>query len=193
MGGTIMYNIDKIKDYLKQNLSEFRYNHSLMVADEAKKLATYYNVNPEKAYVAGLVHDIAKEFSDEANLQCIKKYNLSEALLDEHIKPIIHADIGAAFIKDIYNFDDEICNSVRYHAIGNFPMALLEKIIFVADKIARENPDELLRKEQKIAYENLDLALLMCLEHSKNKLEKHGKSLQPVTLKLLQSLQNEYT
>ncbi len=187
-----MYNIDEIKKYLKQNLSEFRYNHSLMVADEAKKLAEHYNVNSEKAYVAGLVHDIAKEFSDEENLQCIQKYNLSETLLDESIKPIIHADIGAEFIQDMYNFDDEICNSVRYHAIGNFPMTMLEKIIFVADKIARKNPDELLKKEQKLAYTDLDLVLLMCLEYSKNKLEKYGKSLQPVTLKLLQSLQEKY-
>ncbi len=188
----IVYNIDEIKKYLKQNLSEFRYNHSLMVADEAKKLAEHYNVNSEKAYVAGLVHDIAKEFSDEENLQCIQKYNLSETLLDESIKPIIHADIGAEFIQDMYNFDDEICNSVRYHAIGNFPMTMLEKIIFVADKIARKNPDELLKKEQKLAYTDLDLVLLMCLEYSKNKLEKYGKSLQPVTLKLLQSLQEKY-
>lgn len=187
-----MYNIDKIKDYLKQNLSEFRYNHSLMVANEAKKLAKRYNENTEKAYIAGLVHDIAKEFSDEENLQCIKKYSLSETLLDENIKPIIHANIGAELIKDMYNFDDEICNSVRYHAIGNFPMTILEKIIFVADKIARENPDELLQREQKIAYEDLDLALLMCLDYSKNKLEKQGKNLQPVTLKLLQSLRKKY-
>ena len=60
-----MYNISKIKTDLKNNLSEYSYEHCIMVANEAKKLAIHYNVDPEKAYLAVLVHDIAKEYSDE--------------------------------------------------------------------------------------------------------------------------------
>ena len=62
-----MYTIEQIKKDLKKYLSEIRYEHSILVAEEAKKLAKYYNENEEKAYIAGLVHDIAKEFSDEEN------------------------------------------------------------------------------------------------------------------------------
>ena len=62
-----MTNICEIKNYLKSTLSDFRYEHSLMVANEAKKLAMHYNLDLDKAYIAGLVHDIAKEFSDEEN------------------------------------------------------------------------------------------------------------------------------
>ena len=72
-----MYDIEKIKNDLKNNLSQFRFEHSLLVADEAKKLALHYNYDSEKAYVAGLVHDIAKEFDDFENDKWIKKYNLT--------------------------------------------------------------------------------------------------------------------
>lgn len=53
-----MYNIDKIKDDVRKNLSKFRYEHSIMVANEAKKLATKYNYDENKAYIAGLLHDM---------------------------------------------------------------------------------------------------------------------------------------
>ena len=43
-----MYDINKIKEYLKENLSEYRYNHSLLVAKEAKSLAKAYNYDEEK-------------------------------------------------------------------------------------------------------------------------------------------------
>ena len=62
-----MYEVEKIKEDLKKMLSEKRYNHSLNVASVAKELASIYNVNEEKAYLAGLTHDIAKEFNEEEN------------------------------------------------------------------------------------------------------------------------------
>ena len=56
-----MVKIETIKQKLQQILSERRYRHSLGVADEAKKLALHYGADTEKAYLAGLVHDCAKE------------------------------------------------------------------------------------------------------------------------------------
>lgn len=183
-----MYDINKIKQDLQNKLSNFRYTHSLMVADEARKLAVHYNLDSEKAYVAGLVHDIAKEFSDEENLYWLKKYNLPEYLLAENLRPVIHANIGAVVVKELYNFDDEICSSVKSHAIGNYPMTMFEKIIFVADKIARDGTDDDLKKMQKLAYEDIDAVIVMCLNYTKNKLEKNGSRLQPITEQLLNSL-----
>ena len=75
-----MYNIEQIKNDLKNNLSQFRYEHSILVAEEAKKLANHYNIDEEKAYIAGLVHDIAKEFSDDENSKWIKKYIICQVL-----------------------------------------------------------------------------------------------------------------
>ena len=69
--------LERIKNDLKNTLSEYRYNHSLRVAEESQKLAKHYNIDEQKAYLAGLVHDIAKEYSDEKNRQIIDKYNLS--------------------------------------------------------------------------------------------------------------------
>ena len=56
--------IDSIKKYIDKNLSEKRYKHSLGAALCAQKLAKIYNQDEEKAYLAGLVHDCAKNQDD---------------------------------------------------------------------------------------------------------------------------------
>ena len=62
------------KEILKKRLNEKRYYHSLCVADEAKRLAEKYGGDTEKAYLAGLLHDITKNASAEEHLK-IFSYN----------------------------------------------------------------------------------------------------------------------
>ena len=180
-----MYDIDTIKKDIKNHLSDYRYNHSILVADAAYSLADFYNLDCDKAYIAGLVHDISKEFSDEENNIYISKYNIDKKYLSDDLKPVLHGIIGACYIKEKYNMDDEICESVKYHTLGNINMSLFDKIILISDKIGRDNPDkELIR----LAYKNIDSALVYIFEYQKNKLSKQGKSLDIDTIKLLESL-----
>lgn len=130
--------IKTIKKNLKKELSPFRYDHSIRVAKEAKKLAKHYQINENKAYLTGLIHDMAKELTEEENIEWIKKGKQSNDLQKEECKNIKHADIGAVIAKEEYNLDDDICNAIKYHTIGNKDMDMLAKIIFIADKIGRK-------------------------------------------------------
>lgn len=186
-----MYDIDKIKKDLKNNLSQFRYEHSILVADEAKKLALHYNYDSEKAYVAGLVHDIAKEFDDSENDKWIKKYNLSGDIFTPQYKNVVHANVGAVVVKELYGFDDEICNSVCYHAIGNVPMGWLDKIVFVADKIARRISTPFIDELKILAYQDIDKAIALYLNNQIGKLESRGLKMHPTSLELLKCLENK--
>lgn len=183
-----MNKIEKIKEDLKNTLSEYRYEHSILVAQEAKKLANLYNVDEKKAYIAGLVHDIAKEFSNEENIAWIKKYELNNDLLLPEYKKIIHADVGAVVVKEKYNLDEEISNTVLYHTIGDINMTLLDKIVYVSDKVARKTNNEELDKIRDTAYKDIDKALYLLLIKQKNKLEKENKKMHPNSVKLLQML-----
>ena len=46
---------------VRQRLSEKRFYHSQCVAEEAARLAVLYGADPEKARLAGLLHDILKD------------------------------------------------------------------------------------------------------------------------------------
>ena len=59
------------KDIIKPKLTERRYIHSLCVADEAVKLAEKYGCDKEKAYTAGILHDIIKDTPKEEMLKML--------------------------------------------------------------------------------------------------------------------------
>ena len=181
--------IETIKGELKKSLSPKRYNHSILVAEEAKSLAKHYHINEEKAYITGLIHDIAKELTEEENIYWIEKGKLSKDLENKENINIKHADIGAVIAKEKYNLDDDICNAIKYHTIGNKSMDLLAKIIYIADKIGREKIPEALKPVKEIAYQNIDNALLYCLEKQKIRLKEKGIKMHDDTEELLKELQ----
>ena len=186
-----MHSVEQIKTFLEKNLTNFRYLHSLMVAEIARELALVYHVDEGKAYLAGLIHDIAKEFNEKKNKNFILKYGLSEKLLYDCYKELVHADIGALIAKEKFGFDEDICNAIKYHTIGNIYMDTFAKIIFIADKIGRKKLNSNLLKVKEFAYYGkLDQALLFFLLSQKKKLEKDCISMHPHTLCLIELLQN---
>lgn len=180
----------QIQEDLQKYLSKFRYEHSVRVAEEAKELACRYHFDEDKAYIAGLVHDIAREFNFQENQQWIVKYELSLEWLLEENRDIVHAEIGALVVKKWYGLDDDICQAVRYHTIGHVPMNLLEKIVFIADKIGRKTRNSTLERVRILAYQDIDRAMILCLENQKQKLTKLGKQFHPDSELLLQNLIN---
>ncbi len=184
-------NIKTIKKDLKELLTPKRYEHSLRVAEEAKHLANRYQYDEKKAYLAGLIHDIAKDLTEEESEIWIKNYNLPKELLEEKNKNLKHADIGAVIAKEKYHLEDDICNAIKFHTLGNENMDLLAKIVFLADKIGRKNLPEDLEIVKKMAYQNIDQSLKLCLETQEKYLQQKGIKLHKDTKKLLAKLTKE--
>ena len=178
-----MYDLEEIKKDLKNKLSEYRYNHSLNVAEVSMELASIYGIDKGKAYLAGLVHDIAKEFSDEENEYYINKYKLPK--ISEEFRRIIHSYVGDVYLKEMYNMDEEICKAVRVHTTASTDMTLLDKIVFVADKIEPGKDYPGIEEEREIARKNIDEAVLLCLENNYKKLISKGKKVYPLSLEVL--------
>ena len=179
---------DKIKEKLKELVKPRRYEHSLLVANEAKKLAKIYNESEEKEYLVGLAHDIAKNFDGKENKKWIKKYGIDEKWLSKENEKLIHAEVGALVAKEYFDFDDEMCRAIKYHTIGHETMTNFEKIIFIADKIGREELDEEMSKVKDIAYKDIDKAMLLFLTYQEKKFITKGKELHPETKKLVKNL-----
>ena len=186
------YNLEDIKVYLENNLSRERYAHSIRVAEEAKELAKYYGVNEENTYIAGLLHDIAKEYDRDLNKYWIDKYNLDKSLLDSSNSKICHALVGSVVAKELFGVSEDIARAIKYHTIGNINMTLLDKIIFVADKIENGKDYPGIDEERRLAYKDIDKALLKCIQNSKVVLENKGRCLHEDTVKLLQNLQAKF-
>lgn len=177
-----------IKEKLKKMVNKKRYDHSILVANEAKKLAKIYSEDEYIAYLVGLAHDIAKDFSKEENTKWIEKYNCDRRLLNKENEKIIHSYVGALVAKELFNFDDNMCSAIKYHTIGNEKMSKFDKIIFISDKIGRENLSSDFDKLKEIAYHNLDEAILFYLNLLEEKLKKQGLKLNQESIKLRQKI-----
>jgi len=166
--------IAKILDYntidtmLREDLSTKRYLHTMGTAEEAVKLAKVHGEDEDKAYIAALFHDCAKEIEDSQKLALCKEYGIK---LDSIIKQQIslsHGFLGAEIAKKFFGVeDDEILDSIRYHTTGRKNMSKLEKIIYIADVIEpTRGYTEELKALRKIAYEDLDKTMIVCLQNT---------------------------
>lgn len=143
-----MDDIEKIIQKLKSLITDKRLKHSISVMYTSIKLAQHYNFNINKAKLAGLLHDCGK-------------------LKDREVGNIEHASLGSKLCVEQFGIlDKDIINAINFHTVGREDMSMLEKIVFVADKIEpNRNYDgvELLRK---LAYEDLDTCIVKILENT---------------------------
>lgn len=157
--------INEITDSLRVCLDEERFEHTLGVADMCVVLAQKYDVDKDKAYLAGLLHDCAKCL-EKSELLEILEANKVELKLDECEfvnSKTFHAPAGAIVAQSKYGISDsEILSSIRWHTLGNVNMSLLEKIVYLSDKIEhRTRPVECRKPIEKILEVNgIDAAIL---------------------------------
>ncbi|QUH31641.1 bis(5'-nucleosyl)-tetraphosphatase (symmetrical) YqeK [Vallitalea guaymasensis] len=186
------YNITGIRNHLLKQLSENRYEHTLGVEKTAVSLAKLYNVDIEKARVAALLHDCAKNLSDDKKLELCEKYNIEVTEEQKKNLDLIHAEIGSVMAKYEYEIDDEdILNAITYHTTGKPNMSNLEKIIYVSDYIEpgrtkAPNLDEI----RRVVMKDLDKALYMILSDTINYLKTSKKYIVPTTMEAYEYYKN---
>lgn len=175
----------QITDTLKPRMDHHRYIHTLGVAFTASSLAMAYHFdNPDRAMLAGLMHDCAKGLSDDEKIALCQESGvlISEA---EYRNPgLLHAKAGAIVAEEEYWIhDEEILNAIRSHTTGVPNMTMLQKIIFVADFIEPNREDIIpnIDRIQKLAFEDIDLCVLEIHRRSLKYLETKGKEIDPIT------------
>ena len=163
-----MYSTEEIIDILDIRLSKKRYQHSLNVAEEAGKLAEHYNYkDTEKAYIAGLLHDICKEISKEEQLAMVSASDMDVTDVELVTPPLFHAIAGARYCEQVLEIHDEdILNAIRYHTVGRAGMSRLEEIIYIADLISEDRNYKDVNKMRKYAYQSIEKAMLEALKFS---------------------------
>lgn len=176
---------EKIIELIRSKLELKRFQHSLNVAECARYLAEKYGGDADKAYTAGLLHDIMKNSSPEEQLGVITEAGL-ELLPEERAnKKLWHAIAGAAYIKMVMGIDDkEIYRAVRYHTTGRAKMTLLEKIVYLADYISAERNYKGVDDMRRLCDESMDEAIIYALEFGIPDLVKKGSVIHPDSVDL---------
>lgn len=183
----------KIKEWLKNNLNEKRYIHTLGTAECAKELAKKYGLNEEKAYLAGLLHDCAKCFSNERLLDIIHK-NLQVEECEMLNYKTLHAPVSAFIAETEFNVTDkEVLSAIRWHTLGKLDMTDFEKIVFLADKIEPNTRDKEYSEQIRVLLDEengLNKALLRCYKETIKSLVKRDLKICLLTIEIYNKLQD---
>ena len=125
------------KELLRLSLKNSnRFAHSLGVEKTAVDLARRFGVSEEKARIAGLLHDCAREFPNDQLISEAQKRGIEIDEVEFATPLLLHAPIGARLIREKYEVDDEeISQAISRHTVAARNMSDLDKIIYFADMI----------------------------------------------------------
>ena len=176
------YSREILMQKIQMRMSERRFTHVLGVEKMAVALAEKYSCSPEKASIAALTHDYAKERPDEEFILVIKRDHFDPALL-EYGNAIWHGIIGATFVeRELGITDEEILQAIRVHTTGGAEMNLLEKIIYVADYIEPGRTFPGVQAAREIAMVDLDEAVAFETKHTLAHLIEQEQKIYPKTI-----------
>ncbi len=179
--------ITKIRKTMEKTLDSKRYEHTLGVAYTAASLAMRYDVDMESALIAGMLHDCAKNLNDDKKLSICEKKNITISEIEKKHPSLLHGKVGSFLAMEEYEVDDiDIINAIANHTTGRPGMSDLEKIVFIADYIEpgrKHTPNAELELVRKLAFLDLDKALVKILEDTLKYLEKSEKDIDSMTQK----------
>jgi len=139
MGSTVQVSPEqraKLVECLQQRMSPWRFEHSLRVEALAVDLARFWGVSEQKASIAGLLHDTARDLPD-AQLAAIVSASDDPLLADwkQSVAPVVlHAPVGALVARQEFGVTDpEILTAIALHTTGAAEMSPLAMITFLAD------------------------------------------------------------
>jgi predicted HD superfamily hydrolase involved in NAD metabolism len=180
--------IDDLKTTLKSRMSPELYSHSIETLQYASKMADYYIENDSDRidlFTACLLHDYGKVFSTGELTKIAKDKNLILSDFEINCEALLHGFVGPYLIKKDFKINNPgILDAVKYHTIGSCKMSMIDKILYISDKIGEERIYEGIDALRKLSLSNIELCLLEVYKSNIIYVIKKNNFLHPDTCKI---------
>ena len=151
--------------------------------EEAVRLAEHWGADPRLARRAGILHDCTKYLDLDEQLALCEQYHVPLDDLERVAVKLLHSKTGAAIARHVFGEPEEVCNAIYWHTTGKADMDLLSKILYLADYIEPSRaPFEGLEELRRLAYTDMDAALLLGCEMTIEDMEERGVPVHTNTL-----------
>ena len=167
-------NLKQAKELVRGRLSDKRYEHTINVKKMAVKLAKRYGADKEKAALAAILHDSAKEISKDEMREIMRQYPQYAEGGESRPTPVWHGICASILARTQWGVEDEaILSAIACHTAGKPGMSKLDKIVYLADCIepGRDYPG--VDRLRSLCRQDLDQAMIQALsdtiEHVRQK------------------------
>jgi predicted HD superfamily hydrolase involved in NAD metabolism len=158
-------------------------DHVQRVAAEADRLAAgFEELDRAQVELAAWGHDIARALSPQELLTRARGFGLEVSPVEEEAPILLHGPVGAEILRQEYGIDNpQVLAAARFHSTGRAGMSLLEKVIFVADKIepGKVRAKPALARVRELADRDLNAAILEYLDQLLETAHQEGWPLHP--------------
>jgi len=175
----------RIVDLVAERLSEKRLEHTLRVETLAVILARFWGVSEDRASIASLLHDVARDEPESSLPELVRKTDdpMIREMAETSAPVVLHAPVGALIARRDFGVNDpEILRAIALHTTGATQMDRLAMIIFLADycESGRDFPgvDEV----RSLLFSSLEVAMLRALEQTLAYLHQHNCPVDPHTV-----------
>lgn len=178
-----MMSINEIIEKLQQILSPKRFAHSIHVMEASLVLADKYGEDADKAALAGLVHDCARDLMKTETFALCSKYGIIADDIMQSQPELLHGKVGAYLARDLFGIDcPRILTAVSEHTMGKEGMDKLCSIVFIADYIEAGRNYSGVEDIRKAAEESLEKAVVAGLDNTIGHILAKGCLLHPQTV-----------
>jgi len=126
---------------VRDRLTERTLRHCEAAASEARSLASIYGMDPDEAYLGGLLHDLARDVPGATLLEKARAFGIAIDSVDVAAPHLLHAQVGAAELKSHFpTLSEDVLEAIRKHTLGSVSMGPLDMIIYIADMIEPSRP-----------------------------------------------------
>lgn len=172
--------LEAADDLARSRLSDARYEHTLRVAGTAERLAKAHGLAPEKARLAALIHDSAREVAKDEYLRLAAGWNLPVGEPERESPKLLHGPIAAELARRKLGINDEgVLDAVREHTVGADGMSELSLVLYLADKIEPVRDYPSVERIRKMSEADLHEAAAEALGRSIAHNEERGKPIHP--------------
>ena len=174
-----------IVDLVAGRVSKKRLEHTLRVEMLAVRLARFWDVSREKASVAALLHDIARDQPESVLLELVKGTDdpLAREMAETSTPVVLHAPVGALIARRDFGIDDpEILGAIALHTTGAVHMDRLAMIIFLADYCESGRHFAGVEDVRRLLFTSLEAAMLRALVQMLAYLRRYARPIDRHTI-----------
>lgn len=182
----------KLSSFLRSSLKPGRFEHTLCVAELAESLAKRWGLDPDRARLAGLLHDLGRSVPVGKMPAYARRRRLKVPALSGIIKnhPILlHAYISEDLARRRFGIkDEEILAAVRRHTLGDASMSRLDRLLFVADACSADRRFPGVERLRRSAFKDLDRAFAAVVRNKLDYVRGSDQWVHPMAMRLWNSL-----
>lgn len=151
-----------------------RIPHIKGTEEEAVRLAARWGVDETPARRAAILHDCTKYLELDEQVALCRRFGVDLDELERRAVKLLHSKTGACIAKHIFGETEQVYQAIFWHTTGKPDMSMLEKVIYLADYIEPTRDFDSVEPLRRLAYEDIDKALLMGMEMTIEEMKQRG-------------------